>query len=60
MSEVQVNNNNVRKRKSIQELYQKIKDIEAGTIVLDDNDEPEEPAYPSGRPKRSKRIIKKE
>ena len=52
MSEVQLNNNDVRKRKRIRELYQEIKDIEAGTIVFDDNGEPVEPAYP-GRPKRS-------
>ena len=50
-----MNNSDVRKRKSIRELYQKIKDIEAGTIVLDDNGEPVEPTYPSGRHKRIKK-----
>jgi len=50
MSEVQLNTNDVRKRKRIRELYQEIKDVEAVTIVFDDNDEPVEPAYPSSRP----------
>ena len=68
MAEVEVNNNEVRKRKRIRELYQEIKDVEAGTIVLDDNDEPVEAGYgildeytgryivySSGRPKRTKK-----
>jgi len=60
MSKVQ---HDVRKEKRIRELLQEAKDIEAGTIVLDDNGEPEEPVYPSGPSKRKKtniQAIKKE
>ena len=55
MSEVELNNKDVRNIKRIRELYQEIKEIAAGTIVLDDNGDPVEPEYPSGRPaKRTK------